>query len=106
MFVNQHSDITGKMDACVCSKHLYKLTRIFVCQIFGLGPPGVHNTVSVFLDVCIGYVLIKLDAKYYYKATSYKSFINQVYVLVGQSSYTETVSKDLKSEGTYYQQYH
>ena len=68
------------MDACVCSKHLNKLTCNFVCQIFGLHRPGV-------LDVCIGYTLIKLDAKFYYNVTSYKSFINKAYDLVGQPSY-------------------
>jgi len=31
--------------------------------------------------------LIKLDANYYYNVTSYKSFINKVYDLVGQPSY-------------------
>ena len=36
---------------------------------------------------CIGYILIKLDAKYYYNVTSYESFINKVYDLVGQPSY-------------------
>jgi len=32
--------------------------------------------------------LIELDPKYYYNATSFKSFINKVYDLVGQPSYT------------------
>jgi len=32
--------------------------------------------------------LIKLDAKYYYNVTLYKSFINKVYDLVGQPWYT------------------
>jgi len=31
--------------------------------------------------------VIKLDAKYFYNVTSYKSFINKVYELVGQPSY-------------------
>jgi len=31
------------------------------------------------LDVYIGYIVTKLDAKYYHNATSYKSFINKVY---------------------------
>ena len=48
---------------------------------------SLYNTTSVFLDLCIGYILIELDAKYYYNVTSYKSFINKVYDLVGQPSY-------------------
>ena len=36
----------------------------------------------------IGYILIKLDAKYYYNVTLYKAFISKVYDLVGQPSYT------------------
>ena len=39
------------------------------------------------LDFCIGYVLIELEAKYCYNATSYKYVINKVYDLVGQLSY-------------------
>jgi len=45
----------------------------------------------VSLHVCIGYILIKLDAKYYYIATWYTSFINKVYDLVGQPSYVRSV---------------
>jgi len=41
----------------------------------------------VFLHDYIGYIFIKLDAKYYYNATSYKSFINKVYDLVTQPVY-------------------
>ena len=40
-----------------------------------------------FVYFCIGYILIKLDTKYYSNVTSYKSFINKVYDLVGQPSY-------------------
>ena len=32
---------TWKMDACICSKHLNKLTWICACQIFGRRRPGV-----------------------------------------------------------------
>jgi len=35
----------------------------------------------------MGYILIKLDAKYFYNVTSYKSFINKVYDLVGWPLY-------------------
>jgi len=51
---------------------------------------GHNKTIPVhlFLDFCIGYILIKLDAKYYYNATTYKYFIHKVYDLVGQPSYT------------------
>ena len=37
--------------------------------------------------VYIGYISIELDAKYFYNATSYKSFISKVYDLVGKPSY-------------------
>ena len=70
---------TRKMDACV---FLYFCMSDFWCI-----NTRQNNTVSVFLDLCIGYILIKLDAKYYYNVTSYKSFINKVYDLVGQPSY-------------------
>ena len=78
----------GKMDACVCWKHLNKPTCIVVCQNLGLRRQGVlvyitycvnDNTVSCFLHVCIGYILNKLDAKYYYNVTSNKYFINKDY---------------------------
>ena len=56
-----------------------------------------------FLDFCIDYIFIKLDAKYYYNVTSYKSFINKVYDLVGQPSYKRNKSdkNDCQSEIDY-----
>jgi len=46
-----------------------------------------------FCHGCIGYVLIKL--KYYYNVTSYKSFINKIYDLMGQTSFV--VFKSIRS---------
>ena len=90
---------TGKMDACVCSNHLNNLTCIWVYQILGLRRPVVlvyiksYKTLNktipfqFFLIFVLIISWINYIERICFNVTSYKSFINKVYDLVGQPSY-------------------
>ena len=46
-------------------------THLLIPDISATSSTMCRQSFPVFLDVCIGYIFIEIDAKYYYIVTSY-----------------------------------